>query len=298
MRILVSWINRRRKNNFLERLKEKQQKSLEVLGVSPFFVSCFDADTRGIIADGFPSFESISSILEEMKNRNGDRSLGEIAIDVGANYGTYSILFARSFKKVLSFEAHPVTFKMLEQNTLHMPNIKVSPKAISCSIGKVIINEYPYNHSGRATLENAHWVGTHKQKSYPIQSTTLENQYKGIKSRIGLIKIDVEGHELEVLQGAYKLLLKHKPAVIFEYNTGNKEVLKFLEGTGYVTFYIPAKELLRTFRTKLELLNYLRRDKAPLHTFIRLYASNTLFKFTIDTLPNCELVLTFHQDFS
>jgi FkbM family methyltransferase len=185
---------------------------------------------------------------------------------------------------------------MLQQNLLHLPNIEVSPKAVSNTTGKGIINEYPFNHSGRATLENMHWVKKGLQKSYEIQLTTLEKQCEDIKSRVGLIKIDVEGHELKVLQGAHKLLLLHKPALIFEYNSGDKEVLEFLERAGYTTFYVPTTELIMTFSTKLELIKYLKKVKNPIQTAIKLYASNSLIKFTRDTLPKCELVLTFHEN--
>lgn len=296
MNMVLLWINRRRKHKFLKKLKEKQQKSLEVLGVSPFHVSCFDTDSRWIIVDGIPSFESISSILKEVKNRSSDSFLDEVAIDVGANYGTYSILFSRYFSKVLSFEAHPTTFKMLQENLRHLPSIEVSSNAVSSINGKGTINEYPYNHSGRATLENAHWVKQDQQKSYEVQLTTLDKHCEDIKSRIGLIKIDVEGHELEVLQGARSLLLIHKPALIFEYNTGNKEVLKFLERAGYITFYIPAPELIMKFSTKLELIKYLKKVNNPFQTAIKLYSTNSLIQFSIDTLPMCDLVLTFHKD--
>ena len=60
-----------------------------------------------------------------------------------------------------------------------------------------------------------------------------------MSKQIDLIKIDVEGMELEVLNGAIMTLLKHKPTILFEcwqepwYATSAKKVMAMLQGLGY-----------------------------------------------------------------
>ena len=59
-------------------------------------------------------------------------------------------------------------------------------------------------------------------QGYPLPVTTLDHKFKFLK-KLDLIKVDVECHELEVLQGAYKLINKHKPVIVTEYHTVQTE---------------------------------------------------------------------------
>jgi FkbM family methyltransferase len=296
MRLINAWLIRRRKNKFLRILKDRQDSSQSVLGVSPFFVSAFDSDARSIIEEGIPSYESISILLDEVHCRHQETIVNEIAIDVGANYGTYSILFSRYFKSVIAYEAHPVTFKILEQNLGQLPNIQVNPYAISSSTGQGLIHEYRKNHSGSASLENLHWVAENPLKSSQVQKSTLDIQLGAITSKIGLIKIDVEGHELEVLKGSRQILSSQKPAIIFENNTGEKAVLNFLQDFGYDTFLVSSADLVKRFTNKRQLLLFLMKCRNPIGIFWKLYSGNYLMELPIDSLQKCELVLTFHND--
>ena len=63
------------------------------------------------------------------------------------------------------------------------------------------------------------------------------------EAKIALIKIDVEGRELQVLKGARSTFAKHMPAILFEQEAsqivaGSSEVVKFLEGLDYGFFTI------------------------------------------------------------
>jgi hypothetical protein len=59
---------------------------------------------------------------------------------------------------------------------------------------------------------------------------------------VGLIKIDVEGHELEVVEGLKQVLVEQSPIVLFESNSAHKgnAVIDRLRGYGYRRFYVPA----------------------------------------------------------
>ena len=296
MRLVLFWLRRRQRNTFLKKLKSKQNVSQEILGTTPFFVSAFDTDTRSIIEEGIPSFESLLSILHEVKSRQGESTTSEIAVDVGANYGSYSVLFSRSFGKVISFEAHPTTFKVLELNVTQIRNIEVKAMAISSHQGTALMHEYRANHSGSASLEDLREMNKTPLRSYPVEKSTLDIQLQSIASSIGLIKIDVEGHELEVLQGAHKILSESKPTLIFEHNTGDKEVLDFLKNHGYITFYVPSSELIKAYANRFQLIEYLRKLRNPVIGMWKLYSNKFLVEFTVESLPKCELVLSFHKD--
>lgn len=296
MRLVRFWLNRRQRHRFLKRLKQKQNKSIEILGISPFFASVFDTDARSIIEEGVPSFESISRILSEVKVRQSQTIANEIAVDVGANYGAYTVLFSRYFSGVISFEAHPMTFKLLELNVRSLIGVQVSPLAISSAIGSGFINEYRANHSGSATLEEHQAVNRDPILRYQVEKSTLDIQLGGIESKIGLIKIDVEGHELDVLKGSHNILLKHKPSLIFEHNTGDKEVLVFLEYYGYRNFYVPNAELIKTFGNRFQLFRFLKEQVNPIRGLWNLYTDEFLLEFTSESLPKSELVLSFHSE--
>jgi FkbM family methyltransferase len=296
MRLVMFWLNRRQRYAFLKKLKEKQKKSLNILGISPFFVSVFDTDARSIIEEGVPSFESISRILDEVNARQCETIATEIAIDVGANYGAYSVLFSHYFSEVISYEAHPVTFNALEMNVKSTLNIRISPFAISSTIGSGYIHEYRSNHSGSASLEEHQADNRDPIRSHHIEKSTLDIELGAIKSRIGLIKIDVEGHELEVLKGSHNILLTHKPSLVFEQNTGDKDVLSFLENYGYRTFYVPNTDLIKSFGNRNQLIKYLKEQQNPISSLWKLYSDKFLVEFKTDSLPKSELVLSFHNE--
>lgn len=62
-------------------------------------------------------------------------------------------------------------------------------------------------------------------------------QQKSLK-KIGLIKIDVEGHELLALKGMIKIINRRKPIIVFEQNrdiyNGTPDVIEFLRSLGYL----------------------------------------------------------------
>lgn len=151
----------------------------------------------------------------------------KIIFDIGANVGTYSIDLSKNpDAQIYSFEASPVAFKVLQNNTNNIKNIMPLNFAVSDSITK--LQFYDYNDrdfSQHATLYEDVIVDCHKQqtKEYEVQTTTVDvfAEENNI-SEIDLLKIDVEGHEYKVLQGAQKMLqTKSIKAIQFEFNEFN-----------------------------------------------------------------------------
>ena len=133
-----------------------------------------------------------------------------VAIDVGANIGNHSIFFSKFFKKVYSFEPNPKTFELLKINSKLNNNIYVKKTGLS---NKEIISNLVENKSniGGSKLTNEK-----SENSINIQLSTLDQEINFIKEKINLLKIDVEGHELEVIQGSKKTISKFRPIIIFE----------------------------------------------------------------------------------
>ena len=79
------------------------------------------------------------------------------------------------------------------------------------------------------------------------QCKRLDDIYDGIPS---IIKIDVEGHELQVLEGAINTIKTHMPMILIEiHNFENSEIPKFLENLGYGT-PIERPEVMFLYRAK------------------------------------------------
>lgn len=159
-----------------------------------------------------------------------------IVYDIGANIGYYTLLFSQIVinGKVIAFEPDKYNFKYLTKNKKlnDLANVTLIGKGISSDIGESIF--YKDINTGRtSSLEKDTWHpnATRIQKDN-VSITTLDevsNTY-GIPD---LIKCDVEGHEVEVLKGAEKML-SYTPILMIEVKDFNrKEVTKILSNYNY-----------------------------------------------------------------
>ena len=100
---------------------------------------------------------------------------------------------------------------------------------------------------GKATIHESNAVENFK--SYNIEAKKLDD-FKFLK-KISFIKIDVEGHETEVIKGSLETINIHKPILLVEieekHNKKNvKETLNFINSLGYESFYYNKNELVNT----------------------------------------------------
>tara|TARA_E500000178_G_scaffold356507_1_gene434944 strand:+ start:3382 stop:4206 length:825 start_codon:yes stop_codon:yes gene_type:complete len=148
-------------------------------------------------------------------------------IDIGANIGSYSrYILDNSKYSVISFE--PLRYSFLELKKLkkiYKKKFNCFNLALSDKIGKTKIF-YSKKNQHWANLDNEvnkiSLLKDNNKKMY-CNRNSLDNFYKKNKKlftkKIKLIKIDVEGHEYEVLKGSKKFIDKFKPEYIqIEYN--------------------------------------------------------------------------------
>lgn len=176
---------------------------------------------------------------------------GEVAIDIGANVGYTTSIMARRVGiqgKVVCFEPNPFTFKDLDKNitnwqqTLDWHHIKAHPLALSkeTGIGKLILSNKNRGEAFVKTNKSDELQQNNTQhQEYTVNLARLDEIIQDIES-IGVMKIDVEGHELEVLQGAEKLIAKGtiRDLIFEEHNKYPSHVSQYLEKQGYTIFRI------------------------------------------------------------
>ena len=127
-----------------------------------------------------------------------------IVVDVGANIGTFSLSMASALSQghVFAFEPHPATFGYLKENVAlnQLDNITLFQMALGKNEGMVSI-------SNRFKDAQNHILGTQTDDSISVQQKPLDDALKPYDlSHITLLKIDVEGYEVQVLHGAMETL--------------------------------------------------------------------------------------------
>lgn len=170
-------------------------------------------------------------------------SKGDVAVDVGAHKGGYTYWFQKrvgSSGKCYAFEPQPTLFSSLELKTRDYGNIECLPLGVSSSIGQFDLF-IPGNRadSPGATLQEANITSIERRVS--IKTTTIDHFFLERKPPV-FIKIDVEGHEIEVLKGAKSTLKNCKPSILMEcelrhIETPIEEVFTILLDLGYSGFF-------------------------------------------------------------
>ena len=168
---------------------------------------------------------------------------GDTAIDIGANIGqNCSLMSAKVGRagRVLAFEPHPEIFAELKKNCTQAHQSRwASIQFENIALGEItgeatlITNEEFFTNRGSATL---HAKGE-QQPGINVAVRQLD-EFLNFKSIAHVCKIDVEGHELGVLQGAKKSFeRKAIRDIIFEdFNPQPSPVVKFLEQYGFSIF--------------------------------------------------------------
>ena len=193
-----------------------------------------------------------------------------MCIDVGANIGTFTLMIAKYFKKVLAFEFNPKPFQCLIKNMIDNGYTHVECRQIGLSyrmgfyttdtevnnIGatKILIDSFSLEHNGE---ENC------------FEVDCLDNQIDE-NDKVELMKLDIEGHELYALQGAEKIITKQKPVIVCEimkrhFDKNNKcGVQDYLTSLGYDYRYVMVND---GKKQKLEQVEYIERKIHPMVVF-------------------------------
>ncbi len=173
-------------------------------------------------------------------------------VDIGANYGLYTLSMARKTGetgKVLAFEPTSSVADCLEQSITNnnLNNIQLLCAGVSDHTGnaRLYLNQNPELNS-LYTEDNEE--GTYET----VELVTLDSCVEKYKwNRIDFIKLDAEGEEVNIIDGGEKTLTTFSPLIMYELKHGEKLNLPLInkfEGAGYTSYFlVPGLNILAPF---------------------------------------------------
>lgn len=186
------------------------------------------------------------------KFKNLDRIRNQSIIDVGAFIGDSAMILSRYTENlVYSFEASPVNYeKLLKTIALNKKTDKVIPicNGLGSRVEKVFIQE----DGGSSKVCKNHNVSTSE-----TQTITLDEYVQKHNICVGLIKVDIEGFEMEFLKGALQTIKSQKPLMIISIYHSIKdffEIKTFIESLGLGYHFRIFKPVDHTVSLEISLL--------------------------------------------
>ncbi len=193
----------------------------------------------------------------------------EVVIDLGANIGYYTLLFAKivgNKGKVFAFEPDPDNFKFLKKNVdkNNFMNVQLEQKAVSNTNGttKLFLNE---GNKGAHRIYHSELAGNEYKE---VKVITLDSFFKKMKvdQKIDFIKMDIEGSEFEALKGMKNLLdnnpsitlfLEFDPKQIRAFGSDPMDIIDFLKQNNFKILKLnledPVNNYLMPFDDNLQL---------------------------------------------
>lgn len=174
----------------------------------PYSVYYHEDLIRRIAAQNNTFFEDW--LLTELKNRVESF---DFTIDIGANVGNHAVFFKKvcEAKRLVAFEPISENYKLLELNCLE------------CELYNLALS----NHNGTAFMSMRDSL-TNNSGTPSMSNSGIEVTVKTLDdyafSNVTFIKIDVEGHELSVIDGAINTINQSKPDLLVEIHTGVSEI--------------------------------------------------------------------------
>lgn len=147
-------------------------------------------------------------------------SADAVFVDIGANIGTHTVYALRSgrFTRAVAFEPEPKNARLLTMNMEAngvADVVTIIPKAAGEVTGTATLYLHPRNKGGHA-LGQSPAVDGQEQCEVPVVRVEDVLAECGVEERVGLLWIDVEGHDLHVMRGLGRLLARGVP-IAFEY---------------------------------------------------------------------------------
>jgi FkbM family methyltransferase len=210
-----------------------------------------------LLRDGY--FEPYETTLIESEVKPGD-----VVLDIGANIGYYTLIFARLVGekgRVYAFEPDPTNFRLLKKNVRAngYQNVIFVNKAVAESSGPLSLYLCPDNKGDHRIFESED-----SRSAIPIEATTLDEHFAEYQGKIDFIKMDIQGSEGRAVRGMQGLLRRyHDVKIITEFWPAGlrrsgieaRDYLADLERQGFRLFRIDEDDETTESTTADELLS-------------------------------------------
>ena len=194
---------------------------------------------------------------------------GDVVFDCGAHHGTTAVLFALRAGptgRVVAFEPHPHNVRVIEENLRlnRLSTVTIEPKAIGARPQTVQLRD----RSNAA-------VAFGRRRGFPVDMTTLDDYARAAGVAPTFVKIDVEGYEADVLQGAArvleglpKLAIELHPRALPRYGSSVEQLLERLPVDRYDLWLLdndagPVRPFIPGARLDVERAHLFGRPKTP-----------------------------------
>lgn len=171
-----------------------------------------------------------------------------VSIDVGADFGNFASTVAPYSSSCIAFEPRALQALQIAQRfALEKINVEVQPVALSNKAGvsemRILVND-----PGRSTIDSSNDLFDPDGSSTKIVRVPVMRLDDYSFQNVGLLKIDVEGHEIAVLEGGIETVSRFKPSVYIEveerHNPGaTSAVREFLNRLDYEGFFVLDRKL-------------------------------------------------------
>ena len=168
------------------------------------------------------------------------------AVDIGANVGLYTYLFSTIFDSVHSFEPNDcLTYRIDDSNISNVSLYHVALSNIEKVDGDLYFPVHGSIDYGLASLQEP-INNTCSNKSIKVTQKTLDSYNL---NSVELIKIDIEGHEQQCIEGSVVTILKYKPILVVEIEQRHldsdiQNVFNYIEDLGYQGYFLEGNFLV------------------------------------------------------
>lgn len=181
---------------------------------------------------------------------------GSVFVDAGANIGWHTVIAAKMVGpsgRVVAFEPETKNLELLRKNIAanRLTNVEIVPKAVMELAGQRELHLSSSNFGdhivGLQVATNAH------EKKVSIEATTLDEAFAQLNldlSKIALIKADIQGSEVDMLEGGRGFFRAHRPPLILEYSPRHLrwlgrsffDLLSFIDRYGYRPYHLEGEK--------------------------------------------------------
>jgi FkbM family methyltransferase len=218
----------------------------------------FPKSTKKMFVPNTPKTKRSAVVRRHLKNGSWESHISKIlydnalpntnVVDIGAFIGTHTLalsdISSKGNGKVYSFEPQPWAFDTIKSSIKKnkIKNVKVYNIALSNKSGTI---QFCSDNTGGSTIcteKNKSinsWNSNYNVKMKPLDSYNLKN--------ISIMKIDVEGHEISVLEGALDTIKRNRPKILIEvWNRPKrqKEFMGFMKKINYKVKKISGEDYL------------------------------------------------------